>query len=81
MGNLIIIGKANTMMHQANAPHAYWAEAVLAVVQLSNVTLTKGNRGVKKPYEMWLKKKPEIENLRIWECLAYKKAFKPNDKK
>ena len=65
VGNQIIVGRANAMIQHANAPKSYWAEAVVTAVQLSNVSIAKGNGGAKTPHEMWTGSKPEVQHLRI----------------
>jgi hypothetical protein len=44
VSNRIIISKANTILHTANAPKSLWAEAVMTAVQLTNITPSKGSQ-------------------------------------
>ena len=52
----------------------------MTAVQLSNVSVAKGNGGKKTPYELWNKKKPEVQHLRVWGCVTYTKSLKNDDK-
>ena len=53
----------------------------MTAVQLSNVSLARGNGGAKTPHEMWTGNKPEVQQLKTWGCVTYTKALKPDDKK
>ena len=79
VGNRIIVGRAYAMMQHASAPKSYWAEAVVTAVQLSNVSIAKGNGGAKTPHKMLTGSKPEVQHLRIWGCAAYTKIWKFHD--
>ena len=81
VGNRIIVGRANAMLQCANAPKSYWAEAIMTAVHLSYVSVAKGIGGKKSPYELWNRKKPEVQHLRVWGCVAYTKSIKNDDKK
>ena len=81
VGNQIIMGRANAILQCANASKSYWAEAIMTAVQLSYVSVAKGNGEKKTSYELWNKKKPEVHHLRIWGCVAYTKSLKNDDKR
>lgn len=56
---------ARTMLNQSNLPRKLWAEAVnTAVYVLNRVPSTKNPDTT--PYELWFKKKPNVENLRVF---------------
>ena len=81
VGNRIIVGRGNIMLQHTNTPRSYWAEAAVTAVQLSNVSLARRNGGAKTPHEMWTGNKPEVRHLKIWGCVAFMKALKPEDNK
>jgi len=70
--NRVLVGRANPLIHHADAPKNYWAEALLTTVYLKNISLTKGTHGKDiTPYEVWHGSKPDIKHLRVWGCTAY----------
>jgi hypothetical protein len=84
VSNRIIISKANTILHAANAPKSLWAEAVMTAIQLTNITPSKGSQasddgldGINTtPYEIWYGRKPQVGHLRVWGCFAYRQTPK-----
>ncbi|GJS85830.1 zinc finger, CCHC-type containing protein [Tanacetum coccineum] len=46
----------------------FWGEAMLTNCYLLNMVLNKRNRIT--PYELWTKKKPNLNYLRVWGCRA-----------
>jgi hypothetical protein len=79
VSNRIIISKANTILHVANAPKSLWAEAVMIAAQLTNITPSKGSQasddGLNSinitPYEIWYGRKSQVGHLRVWVCIGY----------
>ena len=68
--NLIIFGAVRSMLHRARLPPSFWAEAAMNAVYVRNRCPTRAVKG-KTPYEMWTGRKPSIERLRVFGCLAY----------
>jgi len=70
--NRVLVGRANVLLQQASAPMIYWADTVQTAVYLKNLSITKGTHGIDAmPYELWFGKKPNIQHLRVWGCIAY----------
>jgi hypothetical protein len=65
-----VIEKARTLLISANLPKRLWPEALTAACYLSNRSLTKALND-KTPYEAWYGEKPDLSNLRVYECDAY----------
>ena len=65
-----ILEMARTMMIHANLPHRLWPEVISAACYIKNRLPTKALDG-KTPHEAWHGKKPDLSNLRIYDCDAY----------
>ena len=79
--NRVLVQRGNAMMHHAEVPSGkYWAAAIRTAAYLSNLTLTKGNGGLRTPHEMWNGAKPSVKHLRVWGCLAYAHVVKEKRK-
>jgi hypothetical protein len=68
------------MMKSKGLPGEFWAEAVATTVYVLNRSPTKGVAG-RTPYEVWHGKKPAVNHLRTFGCVAYVKNTTPNLKK
>ncbi len=68
--NRIIMEAARAMLHHANLPLSFWAEAASTAVYLRNRPSTSS---VKKtnPYECWYKQKPDVSSFRVFGCNAF----------
>jgi transposase InsO family protein len=68
--NRAIVGAAKAMLHDQNLPKFLWAEACNTAVYLQNRSPHKvlGNVTLK---EGFIRKKPDINHLRIFGCVAY----------
>jgi hypothetical protein len=76
VSNRIVIGRANAIMIEAEAPQYLWAEAVQTTTILTNLVPNKGNKApntpyTETPYEMWYGYKPSVTHLRRWGSLSY----------
>ncbi|GKC17073.1 ribonuclease H-like domain, reverse transcriptase, RNA-dependent DNA polymerase [Tanacetum coccineum] len=60
------------MMKAMNMPQNFWAEAVRHAIHILNSVPTKALEDI-TPYEAIKKRKPNLENLRIFGCIAYAK--------
>jgi len=72
--------KTRAMLKGAKLGTEYWGEALLTATYLKNISPTKAVKG-KVPFEAWTKEKPDISNLRIFGCQAYKHVPKTDCKK
>jgi hypothetical protein len=72
---------ARSLLKTRGLPAAFWGgEAVTIAVYLLNRAPTKSMAG-KTLFEAWHGHKPAIEHLRVFGCVAYVKATRPNLKK
>ncbi|KAL8132042.1 hypothetical protein AgCh_007799 [Apium graveolens] len=67
----------NTMLLSSGLPQSMWGEAILSANNILNITMRK-NKDI-SPYEMWKKKKPSYQHLKVWGCPA--KVLIPTPKK
>ena len=68
--NRTIVEMARSMLTSKGLPNSYWAEAVNTAVYLLNRSPTKvvPNRTL---YQAWYKRKPQVNHLKIFGCVAY----------
>ena len=66
--NRTLMESARSMLTHEGLPDRYWAEAVATAAYVRNRTPTTT---VKTPYEMWYGKRPNIQHLRLFGCIAY----------
>lgn len=62
--NRTIIEKARCLLYEANLEKKFWAEAVNTACYLRNRSMVSGLE--KTPYEIFYKKKPNLEHIRIF---------------
>lgn len=58
------------MLKGKGLSNKFWAEAVNTAVYILNISPTKAVFN-KTPYEAWYKKKPDVQGLRVFGCIAY----------
>ncbi|GKA84291.1 zinc finger, CCHC-type containing protein [Tanacetum coccineum] len=58
----------NFMLSYSGLSQGFWGEAMLTACYLLNWVPNKRNRVT--PYELWTKKKPNLNYLRVWGCKA-----------
>jgi hypothetical protein len=75
-----MVGTTRSMIKSKGLPGEFWAEAVATVVYVLNRSPSKGVTG-RTPYEVWHGRKPEVNHLCTFGCLAYVKNTTPNLKK
>ena len=69
--NRTLMETARSMMAHAGLPDCYWAEAVATTVYLRNrVPTTAFNKKI-TPYERWYRRKPNLNHLKVFGCMAY----------
>nr|GEY93855.1 zinc finger, CCHC-type [Tanacetum cinerariifolium] len=62
------------MMKATNMPQNFWAEAVRHAIYILNSVPTKALEDI-TPYEAIKRRKPNLENLRVFGCIAYAKVL------
>nr|GEY55176.1 zinc finger, CCHC-type [Tanacetum cinerariifolium] len=71
--NRTIMSTTRCMMKATNMPQNFWAEIVRHVIYILNSVPTKALEDI-TPYEAIKQKKPNLEKLRIFDCIAYAKV-------
>nr|GEV65853.1 ribonuclease H-like domain, reverse transcriptase, RNA-dependent DNA polymerase [Tanacetum cinerariifolium] len=78
--NRTVLSTMRSMMKAIKLPLTFWAEAVKHAIYILNRIPTRA-LVVKTPYEALYNRKPNLENLRIFECTTYAKITIPHLKK
>ena len=68
--NRTIVEMARSMLKGKNLPNEFWAEAVNTAVYILNRSPTKAVQNM-TPYEAWFKRKPQVNNLKVFGCVCY----------
>ncbi|GJU66453.1 ribonuclease H-like domain, reverse transcriptase, RNA-dependent DNA polymerase [Tanacetum coccineum] len=81
--NRTILSTTRCMMKATGMPQKFWAKAVRHAILLLNCTPTKSLEDV-TPYEALKGRKPNLQHIRIFGCIAYAKEeyvkdFDPKD--
>src|SRR5579871_6860655 len=76
--NRTIVERAKSMLYASGLGYEFWGEAVTTIVYLKNRNPTTAIIG-KTPYEAWFGKKPSLNHLRTFGCIAY--AHIPKEKR
>ncbi|GJW20080.1 ribonuclease H-like domain, reverse transcriptase, RNA-dependent DNA polymerase [Tanacetum coccineum] len=71
--NRTIMSTTRCMMKATNMPQNFWAEAVRHAIYILNSVPTKALEDI-TPYEAIKRRKPNLENLRVFGCIAYAKV-------
>ncbi|GKA34078.1 zinc finger, CCHC-type containing protein [Tanacetum coccineum] len=71
--NRTIMSMTRCMMKATNLPQNFWAEAVRHAIYILNSVPTKALEDI-TPYEAIKQRKPNLENLRVFGCIAYAKV-------
>ena len=58
------------MLHHANLPQDFWAKAVRTIVHVINLSPST-TKGLKVAQELWTRKTPHNDHLRVFGCEAY----------
>ena len=69
--NRTVIEMARCLLHTKSLPYVLWAEATRTAVYIRNRTPSQAIENEKTPYELWFKRPPTIDHLRVFGCLAY----------
>ena len=73
--NRTLINLINAIMVNASAPKNFWGEAILTANYKMNRVPRK--QTLLTPYELWNKRKPNLNYFRVWGCLAYVRLADP----
>ena len=68
--NRTIQDRVVSMLHHANLPQGFWAEAVRTAVHVINLS-PNTTKGLKVAQELWTGKSPNYDHLRVFGCEAY----------
>lgn len=68
--NRMLQDAARVMLKSAGVARAYWAEAITTAGCIQNRLPGKATRN-RTPYELWHGRKPSIQHLRVFGCIAY----------
>ncbi|GJW60347.1 zinc finger, CCHC-type containing protein [Tanacetum coccineum] len=71
--NRTIMSTTRCMMKATNMPQIFWAKAVRHAIYILNSVPTKALEDI-TPYEAIKQRKPNLENLRVFGCIAYEKV-------
>ncbi|GKE18184.1 zinc finger, CCHC-type containing protein [Tanacetum coccineum] len=71
--NMTIMSTTRCMMKATNMPQNFWVEAVRHAIYILNSVPTKALEDI-TPYEAIKQRKPNLENLRVFGCIAYAKV-------
>ena len=71
---------ARSMLHDAELPYTFWAEAVATAVILRNHSPTVSVENM-TPYESFNERKPDVSYFKVFSCDAYMHIAKENRKK
>ena len=78
--NRTLVEAVRTMLADAHLPKIFWAEPISKAVYLRNRSPTTAVTG-KTPFEALTGKKPNVQNLKIFGCLAYSHVAKDERQK
>ena len=78
--NQTIVSTARILMKSMGVPARFWGEAVTTAVYLLNRATTKSVSGM-TPYEAWYGRRPNVQHLGTFGCVAHVKVTRPNTKK
>lgn len=67
------VAMGRSLLKERNMPSNMWGEAIRHAVYLLNRLPTRAVEGA-TPYESWTKRKPQIEHLKVFGCIAYMKV-------
>ena len=69
--NRTLMESARSMLSHAHLSNRFWAEAVATAAYLRNRSATTALDDRMTPYEKWHGRKPNLEHLRVFGCVAY----------
>jgi hypothetical protein len=75
--NQTVVRTARCMLKAMGVPARFWSEAVTTAVSVLNRAYTKSVQG-KTPFEAWSGRKPSVDFLRVFGCIAHVKDTRPH---
>ena len=69
--NHTLMESARSIMSHAGLPNSYWAEAVATASYIRNRSPTSALSEDVTPYQKWYERKPSLEHLKVFGCIAY----------
>lgn len=78
--NQTVVGMARSLLKSLGVPAKFWRVAVCTAVYLLNRSPTKSVKNM-TPYEAWHEKKPKVQHLRTFGCVAHVKLVGPRQNK
>lgn len=69
--NRTLLEKARAMIHGAELNKEFWGEAILTATHLLNLTPSKAISKDKTPYELWHRRKPKLNLLKVFGSTVY----------
>ncbi|KAK1646352.1 hypothetical protein QYE76_064157 [Lolium multiflorum] len=75
-----VVAIARSMMESKDLPGKFWGEAVNTAVYLLNRASTRSMVGG-TPYEAWYGRKPSVDHLRTFGCVAHVKTVSSHKRK
>lgn len=69
--NRTLLEKARAMIHGAELSKEFWGEAILTATHLLNMIPSKAISFDKTPYELWHKRKPKLNLLKVFGSTVY----------
>ncbi|KAI3510533.1 hypothetical protein L1887_17599 [Cichorium endivia] len=71
--NRTVVEMARSILKSMHVPETLWGEAVRHAVYVLNRVTTKALNDA-TPYEMWTGRKPQVDHLRVFGCIAHARA-------
>jgi transposase InsO family protein len=78
--NRVLVERMRSMLNHSGLSSYYWAEALMTAAYVRNLSPCRSVPDV-TPYEKWFGRKPTVNHLRVWGCVAYCHVPKANRKK
>lgn len=75
--NQTVVGTARCMLKGMGVPPQFWGEAVTTTVFVLNRAYSRSVAG-KTPFEAWHGRKPSVDFLRVFGCVAHVKDTRPH---
>lgn len=73
--NRTLVDMVNAMLLSAKLPFNLWGEALLTACHIHNRIPSRKTKV--SPYELWKGRKPNLNYLRVWGCLAFYRVPDP----
>lgn len=77
--NRVLTEMVNALLSNSGLSSGFWGEALLTACHILNRVPQKRNKVT--PYELWNKRKPNLNYLRVWGCRAVVKLPEPKKRK